>query len=225
MLPERVEDDLPKLVEALAKRGLAVTVMASDVNSVEQPHTAKVLQTAATLGIKRYRLKAYTYDLKQPVKQQLQQLRPTVQDLAALNQELGIGGLCQNHSGSRYVGATHWDFDRLLQGIPSSQMAIAFDIRHATVEGGLSWPVYFNLAQERLGAIYVKDFRWDGRKAYNVPLGAGKVDPRFAKLLLASDFSGPISVHVEYLLKKGVKENIAALAADLKTLQGWLGDF
>ena len=37
VLPERVEEDLPKLVEALKKRDLEVTTMASDVLNPEQP--------------------------------------------------------------------------------------------------------------------------------------------------------------------------------------------
>ena len=41
VLPERVEDDLPKLVEALKKRGLEVTTMTSDVLSPDQPLTEK----------------------------------------------------------------------------------------------------------------------------------------------------------------------------------------
>ena len=53
VLPERVEEDLPKLVEALEKHDLEITVMASSVNSVDQPHTEKVLRTAFSLGVKR----------------------------------------------------------------------------------------------------------------------------------------------------------------------------
>jgi sugar phosphate isomerase/epimerase len=44
-----------------------------------------------------------------------------------------------------------------------------------------------------------------------VLLGAGRVDPEFFSMLKRSDFSGPISVHVEYLPKASVEENLAAL--------------
>jgi sugar phosphate isomerase/epimerase len=70
-----------------------------------------------------------------------------------------------------------------------------------------------------LGAIYIKDFQWQGRRPENVPLGEGQVDPAFFKQLAAAEFTGPISLHVEYLPKAGVEKNIAALRRDLATLR------
>src|SRR5438309_9275557 len=54
--PERAPDELPRLVEALKKRDRDVSLLATDITSVSEPHTEKVLRTAARLGIKRYRL-------------------------------------------------------------------------------------------------------------------------------------------------------------------------
>ena len=51
VLPERVEEDLPKFVEALRKRGKAIHIITTDVKNVAQPLTQKVLHTAAKLGI------------------------------------------------------------------------------------------------------------------------------------------------------------------------------
>ncbi|MBI3463640.1 MAG: TIM barrel protein [Planctomycetes bacterium] len=109
VLPERVEDELPKLVDALKKRNLQITVMTTDVNRVDQPLTPKVLKTAAALGVKRYRMGAYRYDLDRPVEAQLAELKPMLADLAALNRELGLTGVYQNHSGATNVGAPVWD--------------------------------------------------------------------------------------------------------------------
>jgi len=215
VLPERVEDDLPKLMDALRKYNLEITVMASSVNQVDQPHTEKVLRTAAALGVKRYRMAYYRYDMSRPVLEQLRELRPAVRDLVAMNRELGLSAVYQNHSGPSNVGAVVWDLQRLLRDYSPSEIGIAFDIRHATVEGGLAWPIHFNLAQPHLGAVYVKDFIWNGRKPKNVPLGDGQVDPAFFKVLKQSDFSGPVSVHVEYLGNAGVVENREALRKDL----------
>ena len=70
-----------------------------------------------------------------------------------------------------------------------------------------------------IGAIYVKDFNWNGPKAAHVPLGTGRVDPKFFQRLAESTFRGPLSLHVEYLGHAGLKENIAALRNDLQTLK------
>lgn len=222
VLPERVEEDLPKLVEALKKHNLEITVMASSVNNIDQPHTEKVLRTAAALGVKRYRMTYYRYDLKRPVTEQLAEFRPMARDLAALNRELGISAVYQNHAGAKNVGATLWDLHSLIKDFPVDEIGIAFDIRHATVEAGLSWPVFFNLARPHLGIVYVKDFRWNGRKPENTPLGQGQVDPKFFTMLKQSQYNGPISLHVEYLQREGVEPNVAALRDDLATLRSWL---
>lgn len=222
VLPERVEEDLPKLVEALKKHNLEITVMASSVNSVDQPHTEKVLRTAAALGVKRYRMSYYKYDLNRPVTEQLAEFRPMVRDLAALNRELGISAVYQNHAGAKNVGATVWDLHSLIKDVPVEEIGIAFDIRHATVEAGLSWPVLFNLARPHLGVVYVKDFRWNGRTPENMPLGQGQVDPKFFSIMKRSQYHGPISVHVEYLQTEGIEPNVAALRDDLATLRTWL---
>jgi sugar phosphate isomerase/epimerase len=223
VLPERVEEDLPKFVEALKQRGLEITVLASGISSATQPHTEKVLRTAAKLGIKRYRMDWWRYDLKQPIQPQLDALRPRLKELAALNRSLGVTGLYQNHAGANMVGAAVWDIYGLVREFDPKDVALAFDIRHATVEGGLSWPVQFNLVKSHIGAAYFKDFVWDQDKVKNVPLGAGRVDRKYAPLLKASGFVGPMSVHVEY--GEGSKDRAyfaEAFRKDLATLRTWL---
>lgn len=222
VLPERVEEDLPKLVEALKKRDLEVTTMASDVSSPDQPLSEKVLRTAQSLGIRSYRMGYYRYDLKKPILPQLEEIRPQVQELAAFNRELGVTALYQNHSGAKYVGSTLWDIHGLIKDIPAEQIGIAFDIRHASIEAGLSWPVLYNLVKQHIGALFVKDFVWDGPKAKHVPLGTGSVSPKFFDMVKADGIECPISLHVEYLGKEGTQANIDALRRDLKVLKGWL---
>lgn len=222
--PERVEEELPKLADALGRQGLAVNVMTTDVNRADDPLSEKVLRTAAALGIRKYRMAYYRYDLSRPVLAQLEELRPMVRDLGALNRELGLTAVYQNHAGANYVGASLWDLALLLRDIPADRIGVAFDIRHATVEGGMAWPVSWNVVQPHLGAVFVKDFDWVNRKAANVPLGQGMVSPQFFKLLRAAEFDGPISLHVEYLEAGTLEENIAALGTDLKTLRRLLTD-
>jgi sugar phosphate isomerase/epimerase len=222
VLPERVEEDLPKMVEALKRHGVEIVAMATDVNSADKL-SEKVLKTAAELGVKWYRMGGLKYDMKQPVLKQLDNLRPQFKELADLNRQLGLQGLYQNHSASKYIGATLWDIHRVIHDLPVEQIGSAFDIRHATIEAGLSWPVLFQLMRPHIGAIFVKDFVWDGKKAKHVPLGTGRVDPKFFDMVRKSEFKGPYSLHVEYLGKEGIKANVEALKRDRKVLLKWLG--
>jgi sugar phosphate isomerase/epimerase len=220
--PKRAADELPKLKEALDRRGLEITILTSDILRADDKDAESLLRTAAKLGIKRYRLGFHRYDLAKPIPPQLAALVPVFRDLAAMNREIGIAALYQNHCGADMVGATMWDLYSLIKDYPLDEIGCVFDIRHATVEGGEAWPAYLNLITPHLGAVSVKDFRWRGRKSQHVPLGEGQVNPKFFTMLQATNFDGPITVHVEYLTKADAKENVAALKRDLTTLKGWM---
>ncbi len=226
--PEQIEVELPKYVEALKKQGLELTILTSGINEVSQEQrTEAVLRTAAKLGVKRFRMLYYKYDLKKPIWNQVQELRPRIKDLVQLCQEIGIQPLVQNHSGKDYVAAPIWDIYTIMREYTPAQLSFCYDIYHATVEGGSQWPLSAALTADHWGAVYFKDFKWEGRKAEGCPLGQGQVSPDFTKLVKERGFSGPISLHVEYL--KGdpkspevLKEFRAAHVRDLKVLKEWL---
>jgi sugar phosphate isomerase/epimerase len=227
--PERVEDELPKFVGELKKRNLNLTIMTSGINEVSsEQRTEAVLRTAASLGVKRFRMLYYKYDLDQPIWDQLQAVRPKIKDLVQLCDEIGIQPLFQNHSGKNYFGAPVWDIYSIMRDYKPEQFAFAFDILHATAEGGMSWPLEAALVKAHRGAVYFKDFAWKDKKTATCPLGQGMVDEAFAKMLVKENYSGPVSLHVEYLqgdpkdpaILKGFK---AAQDRDFKLLKQWLG--
>jgi sugar phosphate isomerase/epimerase len=220
--PDRAADELPRLKEVLDKRKLEITILTTDIVRHDEPNAVSMLRTAASLGIKRYRLGFFRYDLKKPILPQLTALQPVIRDLAAMNRDIGIAGMWQNHAGADMIGATVWDMHSLIKDYPVREVGCVFDIRHAAVEAGEAWPVYYDLVKPHLNALSVKDFRWEGRKSVHTQLGKGNVDPKFFKTLQKSDFHGPISVHVEYLPKEGAQANLAALKRDFGTLRDWL---
>ena len=227
VLPERVDEDLPKLVEALRARGQEVLVLATDIRSPD-PLSERVLRAAAQAGIRRYRLGYYRYRDGMPIARQLDDIRPQIKELAALNAQLGVTGLIQNHSGNGYVGAGLWDVHSLLGDIDSRQIGVHFDIGHATVEGGLSWPTNFALVQDRVGAVIVKDFVWKltpgrGGAVEWCPMGQGMVNPRFFTLLRASGFNGPLTMQFEYPIENdSVEARARAFRSDNDQLRAWL---
>ncbi len=60
--PERVGDELPRLHEALKKRGVDLTLLTTDIVKVDAL-AEKVLRAASALGVRRYRLGYWHYDL------------------------------------------------------------------------------------------------------------------------------------------------------------------
>ena len=221
--PDNVADELPKFVEALKKCGLTIDILTSSINSVDSPNAEETLKVAKQLGIPRYRMSYYKYDLKQPVTRQLREAGAKLKDLAAMNEEIGIQAVYQNHSGSRYVGAPVWDMMHLVRQYDPRYVAMAFDIGHARVEGNTAWPIQWNLVQSHLGSVYIKDFTGNGGKPAWCSITEGELPDEFFTWLKASDYSGPISLHVEYLhgLKgdEMVKKNLAAMKRDLAYLK------
>lgn len=230
VLPERVEEDLPGFVESLKAAHLKLTILTSGINAVTpEQHTEKVLRTAAKLGVKFYRMDWFKYDLIKPLPPQLDEIKSKVKDLLALSRELGIRPLSQNHNGRDYVGAAVWDLESVMRGHPPEDWGFAYDIMHATIVGGTSWEIQYRLARPRIGAAYFKDFTWSGRlKPGTCPLGEGMAaGPEYAKMLKTSGFSGPVSLHIEYLKAQKIinpeEEKLArdAGARDFAKLKQW----
>jgi sugar phosphate isomerase/epimerase len=229
VLPERVDDDLPRLSEALKSKGLELMVLATDIRAADDPSAEKVLRAAVRAGVRLYRLGPMHYKVGTALSRQLVEFRARLKDLAALNRELGVTGLIQNHSGNGTVGAAIWDIYELIKDLDAGQMGVHFDISHATVECGLSWPTAFSLIQDRVGAIIVKDFYWthvpgQGGKIVWCPVGQGAVNPKFFGMVRDSRFHGPITMQFEYPIEGGdtLEARRRALKGDHRKLQEWL---
>jgi len=230
VLPERVEEDLPRMVDALKAKNLEVLALATEIRGADEAHTEKVLRTALKLGIRLYRLGGLKYKEGVSIPKQLDEFRARLKDVAALNKDLGITGLYQNHSGNGYVGASVWDIHEMVKDFDPKQIGVHFDIGHATVESGLSWPTSFSLVKERIGAVIVKDFYWkhtpgEAAKDVWVPIGQGSIQPRFFGMLRASGFQGPITMQFEYdgcRERDSLEVRLKAMKQDNLKLREWV---
>ena len=234
VLPERVEEDLPKMVEALKSRGKEILVMATNIKNTEQEHTEAVARTGAKLGIKYYRIGYWGYDLDEPIQPQLDEIAKQLKGLEELNREAGICGIFQNHSGHT-VGTTVWDIYEMVKDLDPQYLGVDYDIGHATVEGGYAWDVHFRRIESHLRGVVVKDFNWvrespDERpEAQWCPIGEGMIERRFCTMLKASGFSGPACMHHEYHVDSPDEETrirnlVKAMKQDNDTLRSWLAD-
>lgn len=223
--PERAEEQLPAVVQALREHDLNLTAMTTDILSADQSYAERNLRLAASLGIRRYRMGYHRYDLNRPIDAQLAALRPVFRDLAQLNREAGIQGLYQNHSGADLVGAPVWDLHQLVQPLSPDHLGVSYDLLHAAVEGGRCWPLHLQLMREHVRLLYVKDFRWSGSQLQLVPLGEGVVDRRAFAAAIAAHPGIPISLQIEYvdhLDPAAMGQMIEAHRNDLTILRQWL---
>jgi sugar phosphate isomerase/epimerase len=203
VLPENVETDLPQAVYALRKAGINSNMIATDINNADDPLTKRVLKTMADLGIQYYRMGYIDFDDKKSIPQNLDNIKLTFEKLEKLNREFGVTGNYQNHSGTR-VGGPVWDLYHLLKDRNPDFIGVQYDIRHATVEGGVSWPVGMKLLAPWIRTTDIKDFIWEKNEkdawiVKNVPLGEGMVNfSKYFELYKSLNISAPVSIHYEY---------------------------
>lgn len=202
VLPERVSEDLPRMVELLESHGLSCPAIVTGITDAT-PEAEAVIRTAASCGIAAYRMGYLHYG--ESVEASLEEHRTRFERLAELNAKYGIHGAYQNHVGT-WVGSVVWDLIPLLEGLPPEAIGLQYDVRHAVLESGSSWELGLRRLAPWVKTIVVKDGSWirgeDGRyKAVSCPVGQGMVDwTRLRELLPRTSWNGTVSVHYEYPL-------------------------
>jgi len=205
VLPENVEKDLPRVMKALRNAGVGSNMISTAIPDADDPFTRPILRTMAELGIRYYRMGWLKYDPKKTMAENLDQHKSTFEKLEKLNREFGVSGNYQNHSGDG-VGAPVWDLYHLLKDLEPEYFGVQYDIRHATVEGGISWPLGMKLLAPWIQTADIKDFIWHKNEEgqwgiKNVPLGEGMVDfDKYFGLYKSLHIKAPVSIHYEYNL-------------------------
>ncbi|APQ16777.1 sugar phosphate isomerase/epimerase family protein [Maribacter hydrothermalis] len=213
VLPEQVEEDLPKAIEAMIKYGLSPRMMTTNVWDITDAEQRKVLETASTLGLSHYRTGWLTYSDDITISESQAVFTKQAQALSEFNKDLNLIGCYQNHAGN-HVGAPIWDIPTILSTADTNYLGCQYDIRHAVVEGGNSWELDLRFIEPLIKSIVIKDFKWgvvDGKwQPINTPLGEGMVDfKRYFSLLKKYQINVPMSLHLEYDLggaEHGAKE-------------------
>lgn len=201
--PENVMRDLPRAYKALQKAGVDIPMLTTRIVNPTDKYTEHILGTAADLGIKYYRMGPFDYDHNKTIPQNIDYFRSELEKFEKINQNFGIHGAYQNHSGKRFGGPV-WDLYYALKDINPNYMGVQYDIRHATVEGANSWVLGLKLLAPWIKTLDIKDFIWvkDEKGNWiieNVPLGKGMVD--FEEYISEIDnlgIKGPFSIHYEY---------------------------
>lgn len=217
VLPEQVETDLPKAVDALKRAGLSPLLLTTAVDDASDPTSVRLLKTAAGLGFRYYRMNWFHYDPKRAMPDTIGQCTRQLTALGQLNKTLNLTGCYQNHAGL-LVGASAWELWEMLKNADPSFMGVQYDIRHATVEGGLSWPNGLRLLHDRIQTIVLKDCRWANINGQwtleNTPIGEGMVDfTAYFRLLRQYGIQAPVSLHLEYPLG-GAENGATRLTVD-----------
>ena len=226
--PERAAEELERYAEALKARHLGIPLLTTAITSPSSPYAEEILRTAKKVGVRFYRVGFIERETGAAGEKQMREVRAQFKDLAAMNKQLGIGGLAQNHSpsGHTYLGGDLGELQELVSGLDPAQMGIAFDIGHALIVHGDQWRSHFEKLKPYLKVAYVKDAKREGGRW--VPFGQGDVGSTgYFKLLKEINYHAPISLHIEFdWTDNGKNKTREALVKTLKesatVLRGWL---
>ena len=203
--PVEVADALPKAVETIHAQKLTTPMVTAGIVDATTPHAEAVMRALVAAKIPRYRWGGFRYVEGKSIPAQLDELRPKIRDLAAMNKQFGLTAMYHTHSGPTQVGASMWDLYLLLKDHSPNAVAVNYDIGHAVVEGGYgNWMHTTRLLMPYTRGVAVKDFRWvQNEKSAWVPgwcaLGEGMVDfKRFFSMAKSAGFVGPLQLHFEY---------------------------
>lgn len=224
--PEKAEQELPRYYEALQKHNLKLPLLTTGITSASSPYTESLLRTAKKLGVQYYRLGFIERQVD--IRKQVREVRAHLKDLAAVNKELGIGALLQNHSPdahTTYFGGYLPELVDTVDGFDPSQIGVAFDIAHALVVHGDDWRKYFEELRTHFRIAYIKDVT---RTRQWVPFGHGAIGScGYFELLRQSGYHAPLSLHIEFdWSNSGRNKNRMALVRALKessaAVRNWL---
>jgi hypothetical protein len=231
--PAKAIDEVPKMAQALAAVQRRIVIAATAIADANDPLSERVLTALLAAGVTHYRMAHLKYDLQKPLMPQMRSHAARCRDLAALNQQLGIQGLYQNHAGIDYAGALGWDAAMMLDGIDPSFLGMALDLRHLRIEAGLAWKQSASAVLPHVRSIYLKDAMWQGPRGNQpreVPLDQGIVTKEVFDFVRAAAPSPlPMCLHIEHIGYRRFEPNeidtvIAATRGDVATLRRWLSD-
>jgi len=221
--PEKAAEEMPRYAEALQQHNVKMLLLTTGITSVASPHAVTILRTAKKLGIYYYRL---GFSKQEP----LPKVKAQLQELAALNKQIGVCAIFQNHSQGRsktpYLGGDLNQMLEIMQGLPSEQIGVAFDLGHALATHGKDWSTHFERLKPWIKVAYIKDYKiGTGFVAYGEG-DFGQTD--YFRRLRAMNYRAPLSMHIEYDWAQGLPKTRELMVKTLKqsrqTLLRWIAE-
>ncbi len=206
--PENVAEALPRAVEALAKKNLAVPLITAhgELRDPTTPESQALVAAAGRAGVGRIKLGYFCGD---PAKMSYAREGLRVRELFARWAELGARHgvkICYHTHSGRFLGQNAGGARWLVEGLDPRHFGIYLDAGHLCAEGE-EFAVGVSLAGEYLACVSLKDVLLErierhghgAKKQSWVEAGQGLVDwtAVFAALRQAA-YAGPLSVHCEF---------------------------
>lgn len=156
--PANVRRELPRFVNAIRNRGLVVQCYTANIYDADTPHAEAIMDTAAQLGLHRYRSGTLYYDRNRPIQPQIDALKPRFAKLNRLLEKYDQNAMYHLYSDPNTVGAAVWDLMQVMKDYDPRHMSWHWDTGHAVANRGLNtWQLDMRLLGPYIGGVSVKD--------------------------------------------------------------------
>jgi sugar phosphate isomerase/epimerase len=156
--PEKVAQELPPFVNTIRKHGLIVRTITTNIADAESPNAERIVATASSLGLTHYWWGTYRYDLRKPIYDQLEALKPRVASIAALSEKYKMTAAYHTYSMPAQVGSVMWDLLFLLRNFDPKFVGFHYDTGHEAHHINGLWEVNLRAAGPYITALAVKDY-------------------------------------------------------------------
>ena len=194
--------DLSRAFETVLDAGLELPMVTTSFTSPSQPYAYAVLYVSGLAGARFCRLGTWpTASSGQEIQARAMLSRNELTQFALTGSHCKITPLLANHAAS-FPGRDLREADALISGLDPKVFGYCFDPAQAVVEARSAdgWQTQLHSALPRLGAIALNDVTLDASGAVRpCALGEGVINwKEFCSVLAASQFAGPISLHMDY---------------------------
>lgn len=209
--PHITNVDLVRAIESVRGAGLEVPMITTTIATVNDQTSYPILAITGHTQVHLYRLGFWPYGTGD-IARRMAQVRSDLGALLALGRNYQMAAMFPNRAGG-YVGEALFDAQAIIGDMDPQWIGYYFDPSQVAGE----WDIALRLVLPRLKAVALQDYTWvkagSAWKMQVCPLGEGMVDwPAFFHILAEAKFTGPISVHQEYV----VQDELGAMNKDLE---------
>ena len=161
--PERVEEDLPRLVRVAETRGLKCRSVCTAIVDGADPVSERIVGTASDCGIGLFRTGYFFYEPgRETYARSVDRIKRAFASLCDLGGRTGTRAAYQNHSfwGPPVFGGAVWDVLDVIRDLDPRHVSFEYDPMHAVLETFESWRYGMRRAAPWISSIDLKDFRY-----------------------------------------------------------------
>lgn len=223
--PDQIADKLPEADRIARDQGLRIVQITSSVTD-DDAYGRTLFETAGRLGLGKIKLGYYRHRGVDNLPQEMAQAQRQWRELVRLGKSNGVLPCVHIHSGS-YLPSHGTMLYMMLRDFEPGQIGAYVDSLHMSVEGGVAgWQQGLGLLAPWIELCAIKNYlftdrgrdkwgqrRW-GRK--NAPLADGLSPlPEFVNTLQQLGYTGPYSLHSEYLPELDIDQCYQQTAEDV----------